>query len=137
MIILGRVLSAERKELIWKLYKKGLSLPIIAFKLNTTYSTVRCCLDKLLAQEELKAVQQEEVPYDVGQKVSPFGLRHAVYQLNYIDSICLKHTNPAKYAELMGVDVNARELQRLKIKAARAKLQHCIDNLNKIKSDKA
>ena len=137
MIILGRVLSAERKELIWKLYKKGLSLPIIAFKLNTTYSTVRCCLDKLLAQEELKAVQQEEVPYDVGQKVSPFGLRHALYQLNYIDSICLKHTNPDKYDELMGVDVNARELQRLKIKAARAKLQHCIDNLNKIKSDKA
>lgn len=137
MITLGRVLSDERKELIWKLYKKGLSLPIIAFKLNTTYSTVRCCLDKLLAQEELKAVQQEEVPYDAGQKVSPFGLRHALYQLNYIDSICLKHTNPDKYDELMGVDVNARELQRLKIKAARAKLQHCIDNLNKTKSDKA
>lgn len=137
MITLGRVLSDERKELIWKLYKKGLSLPIIALKLNTTYSTVRCCLDKLLAQEELKAVQQEEVPYDAGQKVSPFGLRHALYQLNYIDSICLKHTNPDKYDELMGVDVNARELQRLKIKAARAKLQHCIDSLNKIKSDKA
>ena len=137
MITLGRVLSDERKELIWKLYKRGLSLPIIALKLGTTYSTVRHCLDKLLAQEELKAVQQEEVPYDAGQKVSPFGLRHALYQLNYIDSICLKHTNPDKYDELMGVDVNARELQRLKIKAARAKLQHCIDSLNKIKSDKA
>ena len=137
MITLGRVLSDERKELIWKLYKRGLSIPIIALKLGTTYSTVRHCLDKILAQRELRAVQQEEVPYDVGQKVSPFGLRHALYQLNYIDSICLKHTNPDKYDELMGVDVNARELQRLKIKAARAKLQHCIDNLNKIKSDKA
>lgn len=137
MITLGRVLSAERKNLIWELYNKGLSIAFIAFKLNTTYSTVRCCLDKLLAQKSLEAARQGEMLNAVEQEVSPFGLRHAMYQLSYIDAICLKHTNPTRCAELMGEDANVQALKQLKIKAARAKLQRCIAELNTVKTNKS
>lgn len=145
MIIMGNTLNEERRATIWRLYDEGYTSAEIAERFGVTPSTINYHINKRKAQAELARLQQMHMPYDISQKMSPFGYRHGVYQLNYIDAICMQHTAPTKYAALMGEDVPAdtnedaakRNLKSLQIRTLRTRLRACINSLNKLKTNKA